>query len=265
MKLSDVAGRRLKILSYHGGCSTCPRRRIDYVPATLPINTQLIACGEAPGAVEVEDQEGFVGSSGQYMRNVFRQYGIVDFAVTNTIHCRPPGNKDPTTREVSCCMNMMTMEEVRGYPVVVLLGSIARSAFFPGVKGGKLLGNFAVHPDYPGQRFYTLWHPAFVGRRQDLKPRFEELVNRLAVYLKDGWIDKPEIITPDNPRFSDALLEVLSSRRVSLDLETNAKPLWDALFHVRSAAVCSDPSLVVAWHEEHTAFVGAMDRLGQWA
>jgi uracil-DNA glycosylase len=89
----------------------------------------LMFVGEAPG--EQEDLQGlpFVGRSGQLLdRLILEEMGLTrqDFYITNTLKCRPPGNRDPLPDEISTCWPYLEKQlELVGPGVVVTLGNFA--------------------------------------------------------------------------------------------------------------------------------------------
>ncbi len=89
----------------------------------------LVFVGEAPG--EQEDLQGlpFVGRSGQLLdRLILEEMGLTrkDFYITNTIKCRPPGNRDPLADEIELCSPYLEHQLAWLSPrVVVSLGNFA--------------------------------------------------------------------------------------------------------------------------------------------
>lgn len=241
MRIQDLLAPQNKWLSYSGGCGNCPRQRVGFVPATLK-PTRLIVVGEAPGEVEVLDQEGFKGKSGQTIRGAFKDVGIPEhqYSLTNTLHCRPPENRDPHADEISCCMNQFVLEEVKDYPLVALVGSVAMNAFYPG-KGYLLRGNLAYHPDFPNSRFYGMLHPAAIGYDSSRKDEFYAQVDRLGRIFRGG-VDVPFTVVT-GVEFAQRFAALLQTAKViSLDLETDRLESWAAGGEIRSLGVCSVPS-----------------------
>jgi DNA polymerase len=109
-------------------CSRCPlsgfRTRIVMPDGDLSSNVVFV--GEAPG--ENEDLTGrpFVGRSGKLLERMMNEEGIErkDVMITNTVKCRPPGNRDPTKEEMDACRPFLE-HELAGRKVVVGLGRSA--------------------------------------------------------------------------------------------------------------------------------------------
>ena len=88
--------------------------------------------GEAPGATEVKEQEGFTGKSGQLQRREATDAGVPEpWSFSNTIHCLPPENAPPKDKEISCCLSQFVLDEIRSYPIVVLAGAVPLKGLFP--------------------------------------------------------------------------------------------------------------------------------------
>jgi len=229
-------------LRYKGGCGTCPRKRKEFVPATLS-KADVILVGEAPGATEVEKQEGFTGASGMLLRNTLHAMGITEYALTNTTHCHPPKNATPTPKVISCCMSQYTQAEVLDYPIVVLVGSVAMRAFYPGITNiaKKLRGNLAYHHDFPGQMFYGLVHPAAVLRYKGVwEAEFERSIQRLARILEGDRQAPFRLVDINNAGFfAEAQAALDNNDKVSLDFETDRPRTYDPDLQIKSMAFCT--------------------------
>lgn len=252
MRLSDLFVDKQKILKdYAGGCATCPRKLNDYVPPTLR-PTRMIIVGEAPGETEVEKQEGFTGKSGQTIRGALRDVGIseMDYSLSNTIHCRPPENRDPKDKEISCCMNEHVTLEVKDYPLVVLSGNIAANAFFPG-NATKVRGNLAYHPDFPNSRFFSILHPAAIGYDPKRKEEFYKQIARLGRIFHGDT--ESNIRTLSSAEFRARWESFLRDTPIiSLDLETNQLESWRASKKILSLAAAGVPGEREVFAIDHT-------------
>lgn len=237
MRLTDILVPSEKMLrQYTGGCATCPRALQDFVPATLK-PTKIIIVGEAPGADEVKQGEGFIGKSGQVLRKALKEVGIHEFSLSNTIHCRPPGNADPKPKEIGACMNQHVMPEVENYPIVVLAGSVPINAFFPG-HANQVRGHLAYHPDFPNSRFFSILHPASIGYEPARKDEFYQQIDRLGRIFR-GNDDVPFRMVGGNDfiaRWSSFLEETTI---LSLDSETDRLESWTPGGKIKSLAACS--------------------------
>jgi uracil-DNA glycosylase family 4 len=113
------------------GCTRCrlSGTRTNVVFGMGRPRAGLVFVGEAPG--EQEDLQGlpFVGRSGQLLdRLVLEEMGLTreDFYITNTVKCRPPGNRDPLPDEIELCSPFLDRQlEWLDPRVVVTLGNFA--------------------------------------------------------------------------------------------------------------------------------------------
>jgi DNA polymerase len=125
----------------------------------------LMFVGEAPGFHE--DQQGvpFVGQAGKLLEKLLAGIGLSrsDVYITNTIKCRPPGNRDPQPDEIQACESHLFRQiELIQPTVVATLGNFATKLL-----SGKPHGITRVHGQEQeatlGGRtvlLYPLYHPA---------------------------------------------------------------------------------------------------------
>jgi DNA polymerase len=106
-------------------CGLCEGRTNIVLPDGDP-STGIFLVGEAPG--ENEDLQGrpFVGRSGAILEKMMADAGLsrADVVITNTVKCRPPGNRDPTEEEMAACRPFLD-SELADARVVVGLGKSA--------------------------------------------------------------------------------------------------------------------------------------------
>ena len=90
---------------------------------------RVLVVGEAPGAVEDEEGEPFVGPAGQHLRDVLRGMGVRlnrDAWITNSLICRPPNNATPTKDQIGYCRpNLVRSIEENAPRVILALGRAA--------------------------------------------------------------------------------------------------------------------------------------------
>ena len=89
-------------------CQACglhaTRQRV--VVGSGPVAPRLMVVGEAPGRHEDEGGEPFIGRSGRLLfRLIEEELGRAreECYVTNTVKCRPPGNRVPAREELDAC------------------------------------------------------------------------------------------------------------------------------------------------------------------
>jgi len=106
-------------------CGLCEQRARIVLPSG-DMGSPVALVGEAPG--EREDALGrpFVGRSGKLLDAIMEEEGVdrSRVMITNTVKCRPPGNRDPTREEMEACRPFLD-HELSGRKVVVGLGKSA--------------------------------------------------------------------------------------------------------------------------------------------
>jgi DNA polymerase len=131
--------------------NTCPGNRA-MKDKTKPFKWMFV--GEAPGQKEDEIGKVFVGKSGKLLQKVLSETGFSDFFITNTIKCRPPGNRDPKREEIrECAVYLVDQLDIVKPKVVICIGKIAKSIFDDEI--------FMSNPPYP---VVTIYHPAHILR-----------------------------------------------------------------------------------------------------
>lgn len=126
----------------------------------------LMLVGEGPGAQEDIAGEPFVGRSGRYLDQlVAEEMGLTraQCYVTNTVKCRPPGNRDPRPAEIAACRGYLDAQlDLVDPRVVVTLGNFAAKLLLDTDVGiTRLRGR-----SYPfrGGHLVPTFHPAAVLR-----------------------------------------------------------------------------------------------------
>lgn len=127
------AKRKGTIRAIIHNCTRCPLRdsALHPVPGHLR-HAEFAIIGEAPGAEEDIANKPFVGPSGRLIRQLFSRHRIdlADYAILNTVCCRPPSNRAPYTGEIHACSTNLKLQLSYVRPrFVLLLGATALSAF----------------------------------------------------------------------------------------------------------------------------------------
>jgi uracil-DNA glycosylase family 4 len=171
----DLSALRLRAES----CRACPlsRGRNRVVFGEGDPHARLAFVGEAPG--EQEDLQGrpFVGAAGQLLDRILAAAGIArsEVYITNTVMCRPPGNRVPTEEERAACRPFFDAKMRLIAPrIVVLLGATAaQSVLGPGVRITRDRGR-AVERE--GVTYVPTFHPAALLRDPSKKrPVWEDI------------------------------------------------------------------------------------------
>ena len=134
----------------------------------------VMIIGEAPGKVEDENGEPFIGRSGQILNKFLEEIGLTrdDVFITNTVLCRPPENRNPNAEEITRYLSYLTKHiEIIDPKILILLGSTALNAIIGGdqiisdVRGKwieKKIGKCSTS-------IIVSFHPAFLMRQPDQK------------------------------------------------------------------------------------------------
>lgn len=106
-------------------CTRCPHLaacRTQVVVATPSASGGLLAIGEAPGADEDIQGEGFVGTAGKTLDRLLSVHQLkrADYGRANICRCRPPENRKPTGAEMANCLPFLADLLVRTKPRVIL-------------------------------------------------------------------------------------------------------------------------------------------------
>jgi DNA polymerase len=152
-------------------CKLCEGRRSIVFGSGNP-EADLVVIGEGPGADEDAQGLPFVGRAGQLLTKMLDAVKLSrdEVFITNTVLCRPPGNRNPEPDELAACAPFLADKLAVIQPRVILaLGSVATQALLRTREPiGKLRGR--IHP-YGGAILIPTFHPAFLLRNpgQDYK------------------------------------------------------------------------------------------------
>lgn len=161
----DATARELDRLRHEiRRCRACRlwQDRRHAVPGAGPAYARVVLVGEAPGAEEDRQGLPFVGRAGDYLDQLLGQAGLrrSDVYLTNSVRCRPPGNRAPRPDELRTCHDRWLKPELDLVDprVVVLLGATALRSVL-GVRGSlDRLHGHVWHRD--GRHFLATYHPA---------------------------------------------------------------------------------------------------------
>lgn len=114
-------------MSTCGSCDLC-HGRTQVVFGEGHNSPLIMIIGEAPG--EQEDKLGvpFIGPAGDKLNSILKYLELErkDIYITNSVLCRPPGNRNPTQTELEACHWRLDLQiQLLKPKLVVLLGKIA--------------------------------------------------------------------------------------------------------------------------------------------
>lgn len=112
------------------GCTECSlaagRRNVVFGSGSATADVMIV--GEAPGRQEDEQGLPFVGRSGRLLDTLLGEVGLErgDVYIANVVKCRPPGNRDPRTEEITACKGYLKRQiQLIDPTVVVTLGNFS--------------------------------------------------------------------------------------------------------------------------------------------
>jgi len=173
----------LKVLenAYHN-CQRCPvlvenRSRVVFGVGN-PETCKLVIIGEAPGKQEDSQGEPFVGRSGKILDELLDSINLKrdEVFITNTILCRPPNNRNPSTDELSNCRSRLNETvKILNPKVVITLGNFATQYMLETKVGiTKLRGKiYEKH----GMKIIPMQHPAvllYSGNNPEKRKEMED-------------------------------------------------------------------------------------------
>ena len=264
---APARGKKQLGLPHERGCTACPLQEVwprittPRMPICGNLEGDILVVGEGPG--ENEDLEGqvFVGKTGQYLRKHIPHRHLDRLAFTNSVRCRPPGNRTPTGLEMHCCSIHLEEDVARSnFKAVLIVGGAPLSRFISGSSITQIHGiRFPVQVGEQVLWGFPVFHPSFVERTggdnsvqhpcfaADLKRFFKEV---------DRW-RQPEIeqISPADVicTYDEAEARAIISRMegvLGIDLETSALKPYERDAAIITGAV-SDGKTTVAFPARH--------------
>jgi DNA polymerase len=182
-------------------CSELAATRRTVVFGSGNADAELMFVGEAPGASEDEQGLPFVGRAGGLLDTLLEEVGLrrADVFITNTLLCRPPGNRDPLPGEIENCKDyLLAKVELIQPSVICTLGNFSTKLLRDDPTGitrlhGRpeviQLGSRAV-------RLYPIFHPAAALYTPRMLETLREDFARLPELLALGPPPQPDLDEP---------------------------------------------------------------------
>lgn len=171
-------------------CTRCPlhQQRTQAVPGEGPADAPLLFVGEGPGAEEDQQGRPFVGAAGRLLDRLLTSIRIPRERVfiTNTVRCRPPGNREPHPDEVAACLPYLVRQMSVLHPrVVCLLGATATRALLGSDQKLNQVRGRALREG--GRWWFATYHPAAALRSASLANALQEDFRRLRRLVDVEW------------------------------------------------------------------------------
>jgi len=150
---------------------SCGRKNVVIGEGPVPCN--LVFLGEAPGEQEDEKGTPFCGASGTHLRMTAEIAGLKKgmYHTLNTLKCRPPENRKPTTEELKNCHGYLLKQLHAVKPkLIVALGCFAHAAAMDlpptRIRVTKNAGKIVQFKDLDIPCLLT-YHPSFILRMRN--------------------------------------------------------------------------------------------------
>ena len=148
--------------------------------------SNLVFCGEAPGADEDRQGEPFVGRAGQLLNDIIvkgMKLRREDVYILNILRCRPPNNRAPLPDEAAACREYLDGQLAIIQPkFICCLGAVAaQNLLGTDTTIGHLRG--LVH-DYNGIKVVCTYHPAYLLRNPQAKRPVWDDIQMLMTEMK---------------------------------------------------------------------------------
>ena len=162
-------------------CRKCDlwKTRNNPVAGEGPVSSKIMFIGEAPGYNEDLQGRPFVGRAGNIFDELLESAGLQrkKIYITNIVKCRPPGNRNPLTKEIKACRDYLDRQIALINPdIIVTLGNFALSYIFEkfglgqekiGSVHGKL---FKINTILGSKKIIPMYHPAAATYDAEMKP-----------------------------------------------------------------------------------------------
>lgn len=158
---------------------------------------EILFVGEGPGFHENRLKEPFVGNAGMLLNKLLASINIPrpEVYITNVVHHRPPGNRDPEPSEISAYGKYLDkIIEIIDPKVIVTLGRFSMAKFLPNARISGVHGKkFEVNWNGKNILIVPMYHPAAALRSGAVMEQIKNDFLKLPEYLKEEEEKEPEI------------------------------------------------------------------------
>ena len=146
-------------------------------------SAKILFIGEAPGRDEDKEGKPFVGRAGKLLTEILAAINLErrDVYIANTVKCRPPNNRNPSSEEVNFCADYLEKQiELINPKVIVLLGKVAADRVIKNESSMAELRKRTFFLESKNIPIIVFYHPAYLLRNPVEKRKvWEDLI-----YLK---------------------------------------------------------------------------------
>ena len=186
-------------------CTKCPlhKTRTKVVFGVGPVPCDLMLIGEAPGADEDAQGIPFVGRAGQLLTKILESINLRrpdDIYITNTLKCRPPGNRTPAPSEQNACYPYLEAQIKHLKPKIILLAGApaVRAVLKSDEPITKIRGQWRKLPG-TDISFMPIFHPAYLLRNPSKTkgaPKWLTWQDMLEIKSALGYFKKVKELSP---------------------------------------------------------------------
>ncbi|KKM15351.1 hypothetical protein LCGC14_1696940, partial [marine sediment metagenome] len=233
----------------------------------------ILGIGEGPG--KNEDKKGiqFIGEAGRLWQKYLDPHGIDihrDMHLDNGVQCRPPGNRKPTSQEVSYCRNRVRNNINQLRPKFIwLLGETAVRSFY-GTRFRNLTiarwHRLCIPDQQTGAWVIPLYHPSFALRANKDKNKVAMFERDLEFAVSCLNLPPPQftdpaslvtVVTDYNQiiEWLDWLLECAEQYQfaAAIDFETsNLKPMYSSAQKIWTCSIATSGTQSVSFPISYT-------------
>jgi DNA polymerase len=152
-------------------------------------NLKYLVIGEAPGAEEDQADKPFVGPSGKMLRELLTTADILNSCyITNSVRCRPTGNRTPEPAEVEACSfwTRCLIQTIK--PRLIITVGAVPAAYLLYLPQQQLkitkLCNAAQNSPVVAAPVFPLIHPAAAMRKADYMQLWQLGLIKLITHLR---------------------------------------------------------------------------------
>lgn len=212
-------------------CTACSLRATCTapVPADGPLPAAVVLVGEAPGKTEDEGnpRRPFQGDAGKYLDSLLSWVGVQrsQCLVTNTVKCRPQGNRTPTPEEARVCADKwVRMELGLASPRVVATLGAAATRYFLGEEFTTMDHLHGIPIQQDKWTLLPVYHPAAALHQTSLARQVNEDFRVLGRLVRGGKVETLQDKFP-HPNYT-AAPRVYCENLMALDTEIVEGKLW---------------------------------------
>ncbi len=156
----------------------------NFVPGEGPLNASIVLVGQAPGRQEDEKRRPFIGRSGELLTEMLKKAGIrrEEVYITSVVQFYPPGNREPSRKEIELCLPFLKRQlEIIKPKFVLLLGNVAAYALLGKESTSELHGKTV---EKEGIVYFITFHPAAALRFPNIRIEMEKDIANFAEIVK---------------------------------------------------------------------------------